>query len=261
MSAARRSWTLPRLRRRGPAEVNLARRPFVNERPVRRAAMLLLVAGLALAAVNGWLYTRYVVQRGANEGELNRLEAEIESEEQRATALARQLAAADLTQQNSLVAFLNQRIAERTFGWSVLFDRLEDLLPRDVRLVSLAPAEVDPKRARSGAAAAVAAETRFNLAISGVARQPEAVLELIDALFADAAFRDPDLHQETFRTGEVQFTLDVIYLPRVAEALADSGAATAEADGTVGGVRAFGAGRVLTPGAAAAGDDGAEEPR
>jgi len=259
MSAARRSWTLPRLRRRGPAEVNLARRPFVNERPVRRAAMLLLAAGLALAAVNGWLYTRYVVQRGANEGELNRLEAEIESEERRATALARQLAAADLTQQNDLVAFLNQRIAERTFGWSVLFDRLEELLPRDVRLVSLAPAEVDPERARPGTAPpAVAAETRFNLAISGAARQPEAVLELIDALFADAAFRDPDLHQETFRSGEVQFTLDVVYLPRVAEALADGGAGTAEADGTV---RAFGAGRVLTPGAAASDDDDAEEPR
>jgi Tfp pilus assembly protein PilN len=257
MSAARRSWTLPRLRRRGPAEVNLARRPFVNERPVRRAAMLLLAAGLALAAVNGWLYTRYVVQRGANEGELNRLEAEIESEERRATALARQLAAADLTQQNDLVVFLNQRIAERTFGWSVLFDRLEDLLPRDVRLVSLAPAEVVPPRASAGAApVAVAAETRFNLAISGVARQPEAVLELIDALFADAAFRDPDLHQETFRTGEVQFTLDVIYLPRVAEALADGGAATAEADGSG---RVFGAGRVLTPGATASDDD--EEPR
>jgi Tfp pilus assembly protein PilN len=225
MSAARRSWTLPRLRRRGPAEVNLARRPFVNERPVRRAAMLLLAAGLALAAVNGWLYTRYVVQRGANEGELNRLEAEIDSEELRATALARQLAAADLTQQNDLVAFLNLRIAERTFGWSVLFDRFEELLPRDVRLVSLSPTEVVPPRARAGAApAAVAAETRFNLAISGVARQPEAVLELIDALFADAAFLDPDLHQETFRTGEVQFTLDVIYLPRVAEALADGAA-------------------------------------
>jgi Tfp pilus assembly protein PilN len=227
VTAARRSWALPRLRRRGPAEVNLARRPFVNERPVRRAAMLLLVAGLALAAVNGWLYTRYVVQRGANEGELNRLEAEIDSEELRATALARQLAAADLTQQNDLVAFLNLRIAERTFGWSVLFDRFEELLPRDVRLVSLAPSEIDPERARPGAAAApaaAAAETRFNLAISGVARQPEAVLELIDALFADAAFRDPDLHQENFRSGEVQFTLDVIYLPRVAEALADGAA-------------------------------------
>lgn len=253
MSAPRRGWSPARFRRRGPAEVNLAHRPFVNERPVRRAALLLLVAGLALAAVNGWLYSRYAIQRSANEGELNRLQAEIESEERRVTELSRQLAAADLTQQNDLVRFLNLRIAERTFGWSVLFDRLEDLLPREVRLVSLTPREVDPERRRTataGTAGASTEEMRFNLAIAGVARQPEAVLELIDALFADAAFRDPDLHQETFRGGEVQFTLDVVYLPQVAEALADSaGMSAPPADGTA----ASGAGNVLSPGAAAGG--------
>jgi hypothetical protein len=253
MSRPRRGWRLPGLGRRAPAEINLARRPFVNERPVRRAALLLLVAGLGLTALNGWLYTRYAIQRGANEGELNRLEAEIESEERRVTALARQLGAADLTQQNELVAFLNQRIAERTFGWSVLFDRLEDLLPEDVRLVSLSPKEVDPTERRAAAAATSAAaganEMRFNLAIIGVARRPEAVLELIDAFYADPAFREPDPHQETFQSGEVRFTLDVVYLPRVAEALLDGGApAPARAAGTTG------AGNVLTPGAAAGGE-------
>lgn len=252
MSRPRRGWRLPGLGRRAPAEINLARRPFVNERPVRRAALLLLVAGLGLAALNGWLYARYAIQRGANEGELNRLEAEIDSEERRVTALARQLGAADLTQQNELVAFLNQRIAERTFGWSVLFDRLEELLPEDVRLVSLSPKEMDPtERARTGAAATRAAaganEMRFNLAIVGVARRPEAVLELIDAFYADPAFREPDPHQETFQSGEVRFTLDVVYLPRVAEALLDGGA-PAPAAGTTG------AGNVLTPGAAAGGE-------
>lgn len=256
MSRPRRTWRLPGFGRRGPAEINLARRPFVNERPVRRAALLLLVAGLGLTALNLWLYTQYAIQRGANEGELNRLEAEIESEERRVTTLARQLAAADLTQQNDLVAFLNQRIAERTFGWSVLFDRLEDLLPEDVRLVSLSPSELDPQGRRRTVAAANTAganEMRFSLAITGVARQPEAVLELIDALFADAAFRDPDLHQETFQGGEVRFTLDVIYLPKVAEALVDGGGILAPAAGTTG----AGAGNVLTPGAAA----GGQEPR
>jgi Tfp pilus assembly protein PilN len=258
MSRPRHGWRLPGFGRRAPAEINLARRPFVNERPVRRAALLLLVGGLGLAALNGWLYTRYAIQRGANEGELNRLEAEIESEERQVTALARQLGAADLTQQNELVAFLNQRIAERTFGWSVLFDRLEDLLPEDVRLLSLSPKEMDAEergRTATGAtrAAAGATEMRFNLAIVGVARRPEAVLELLDALFADAAFRGPDLHQETFQSGEVSFTLDVVYLPKVAEALVDGGGTLAPALGPSG----AGAGHVLTPGAAA----GGEEPR
>lgn len=254
MSRPRSAWRPPGFGRRGPSEVNLARRPFVNERPVRRAALLLLLAGLGLTALNLWLYTRYAIQRGANEGELNRIEEEIESEERRVVALTRQLAAADLTQQNELVVFLNQRIAERTFGWSVLFDRLEDLLPEDVRLLSLSPKEVDPqerRRAPSAAGAAArdggASEMSFNLAIVGVARQPEGVLELIDALFADAAFRDPDLHEETFQDGEVRFTLDVVYLPHVAEALVDAGGILRPTAGTAG----AGAGNVLTPGAAA----------
>jgi Tfp pilus assembly protein PilN len=244
-----------RWRRRGPAEINLAARPFVNERPVRRAALLLLVGGLLLAAANGWIYSRYVLQRTASAGELERVEAAIESEERQVARLAAELAAADLTQQNRLVEFLNQRIAERTFGWSVLFDRLEDLLPRDVRLVSLTPREAEgsqPRRARPGErGGAAGGEQRFDLALVGVAREPEAVLELIDALFADAAFHDPDLHQESFRAGEVQFTLDVGYLPAVAEALVDAAGAPAADAGAAPAPPAAGAG-VLTPGAAAA---------
>ncbi|HEX2164074.1 MAG TPA: hypothetical protein VHM02_09015, partial [Thermoanaerobaculia bacterium] len=225
--------SLPRRRRRrGPAEVNLARRPFVNERPVRRAALLLLAGGLALAALNGWLYVSYFVQRGANAGELDRLEAQIEGEARRVTALSRELQTADLSQQNELVAFLNQRIAARSFGWSVLFDRLEEILPRDVRLISLAPTEIgaeEPRRAVRATAAGAREERRFDLSISAVARRPEAVLELLDALFADPAFRVPDLHQESFRSGEVAFTFNVIYLPAVAEALAGGGDAAAPA--------------------------------
>lgn len=259
---SRRRLALPRLpwpSRRGPAEINLAARPFVNERPVRRAALLLLVGGLALAAVNGWLYTRYVLSRSASAGELDRIETQIQVEERRLGELSRQLAAADLTQQNELVRFLNDRIAERTFGWSVLFDRLEDLMPEDVRLVSLSPRQADrgPRRATADGAR----EQRFNLALAGIAREPEAVLELIDSLFADPAFRDPSPHQEAFRDRQVHFTLDVIYLPEVAEALVDSAdAALVAADGD----RAPGAANVLTPGAASAatGDGGRqEEPR
>ena len=252
VAAGPRRRALPRLpRRRGPAEINLASRPFVNERPVRRAALLLLVAGLALAAVNGWLYTRYVLQRTASAGELERVEAAIVVEEQRVARLSGQLAAADLTQQNRLVSFLNQRIAERTFGWSVLFDRLENLLPEDVRLLSLTPTEAnvqEREQALRDGSGTMPAERRFNLALTGVAREPEAVLELIDALFADPAFRDPDPHQEATQAGEVRFTLDVVYLPQVAEALLDAG--SARGDGTA----AAGAANVLTPGAAGGGE-------
>jgi Tfp pilus assembly protein PilN len=218
---------LPGIRRpAGPraGEINLARRPFVNERPVRRTALLLALAGLALLAVNLWLYFGYALERRHNEGELRQIVAGIDREQQRVTALRRTLAQADLGQQNALVSFLNERIAERTFGWSVLFDRLAGLLPADAHLISLSPqfAREDDRR-RAGEEPG---PVEVALAVQGSARDAGAVLELIDALFADPAFRDPDLHQESGLGGEVKFTLDVVYLPEVAEALAS---ATAEA--------------------------------
>ena len=40
---------------------------------------------------------------------------------------------------NEQVEFLNERIAERTFPWSLLFERLGEILPLGVRLKSLNP--------------------------------------------------------------------------------------------------------------------------
>ncbi len=217
---------LRRPRRRGPAELNLARRPFVNQRPVRRIGLLMAAAAAVLLVVNLFLYIGYTTDRRHNARELRQIEAAIDAEQQGARRAAQRLEQADLSRQNDLVAFLNQRIAARAFGWSVLFDRLSDLLPADVRLVSLSPSFTAAKEAQ-GARAPV--ERRVNLGLQGTSRKPEAVLALVDALFADPAFRDPDLHQEATQGGEVHFTLDVAYLPEVAESAVR---ATASGEGT-----------------------------
>ena len=208
----------PAPRRRAERPLNLARRPFVNRRPVARTALILAAAGALLLALNVFLYTRYAADRRADATELTRIEAEIAAERRRVAAARTALAGADLEHQNLLVTYLNRRIDERTFGWSVLFDRLAGLLPEDVRLESLAPAMgegADPRRP-----AARATERRVSLAINARARDGESVLRFVDALFADPAFEDPNLKQETLREGEVSFTLDVVYLPDRAEAMA-----------------------------------------
>lgn len=216
-------------RGRRPGEINLARRPFVNQRPVRRISVSMASAGLALLLVNLWLYVGYAAERRQNEGELRRIAGQIEQEGRRVVELRVTLAEADLGAQNALVVFLNQRIAERTFGWSVLFDRLSSLLPEDARLLSLTPRFGDDGRPGEPAS------SEIRLGLGGAARSSEAVLDLVDALFADPAFRDPDLHQETGLGGEVRFTLDVVYMPEVATTLADRAAAAAgEAEAAAG---------------------------
>lgn len=219
---------------------NLARRPFTNQRPVKRISWLLVILGLVLLLVDLWLYTGYVTTRRANATELTEIEASIVAERQAMDTAARRLDGAEVAQQNELVGFINQRIAERTFGWSVLFDRLAYLLPQDVRLTSLAPtfgtSEEPRRRARTAAQRdALPPGRTVELRISALARQDEALLEFLDALFADPAFRNPNLAREAKQaSGEVEFQLSVTYLPQEAEALAAQvRAAEAMADGRV----------------------------
>lgn len=222
-----------------PGGPNLARRPFTNQRPVKRISLLLLVLGLALLLVDVWLYSSYVSTRRATATELTEIEAAIVEERRAMNAAADRLQSAEVERQNELVRFMNQRIAERTFGWSVLFDRLALLLPDDVRLVNLAPSFEESEERRLPGLQRAADETlpsrQVNLGITALARDGEAILEFIDALFADPAFERPNLSRETTsNTGEVQFQLSVTYLPAAAAALASQDEASeALADGEV----------------------------
>jgi Tfp pilus assembly protein PilN len=219
-----------------PGGPNLARRPFVNQRPVKRISLLLVVAGAVLLLADLWLYFGYVSTRRSTASQLVEIEAQIESERAALEAAQGNLAAAEVGAQNELVEFMNARIAERTFGWSVLFDRLAGLLPQDVRLDSLSPQFVAAEAMRRGpgvrrAAVAEADPGRqVRLGLEGRARDGEAILTLVDALFADPAFADPDLRREARQDGEVGFSLSVTYLPRAAEELARAAQTAEEAD-------------------------------
>ena len=122
-------------------------------------------------AVDLWLYVGYASSRRATASQLDAVEAKIDSESQALARAEDALSRADVSEQNALVEFMNHRIAERTFGWSVLFDRLADLLPDDVRLLSLTPRFVTPTRpaVRRGAAPG---ERRPAAGSSGGCRSP-----------------------------------------------------------------------------------------
>jgi hypothetical protein len=113
-------------------------------------------------------------------------------------------------------AYLNARIAERTFGWSELFDQLAEVLPLRVRLFSLSPASDSPSSASRATPvrAQPARESRgVWLSFTGVAESDEALLELIDNLFQSPLFDQPQLPQERRTANGIEFTLRVLYLP------------------------------------------------
>jgi hypothetical protein len=118
---------------------NLSTRPFYNERLVNLLLILLAAAGIALAVFNttrtiyltGEQARRTVVQRNA-EQEIARLREEA----------AKQTATVDkplLLRLGAATAEANAIIDQRLFSWTVLLGLLEQTIPFDVRLMTIAP--------------------------------------------------------------------------------------------------------------------------
>lgn len=205
------------------ALLNLSTRPFVNLRPVVRLSAVLWVLGALLLAGNLWLYWDFLVGRGDVDARRREAGEAIAVERRRIEALSSQLAGFELAAQNEQVRYLNQRIEQRRFSWSRLFDEIAGLLPDDVRLTSLQPTAEDGgsgrlgrSRSRARVESGAVSEGQVLLKIEGHARADEAILAFVDALFADEDFEGPNLLQQTRdRGGPIRFDLEVFYQPRM----------------------------------------------
>lgn len=193
--------------------LNLASKPFVNRRPVVRAAYLLVALGLALALVNGYLYWNYLSGQGATESGLQEVIAELEEESEKLDRARQQLEGLETEELNRKIEFVNLRIQQRTFSWSQLFDVLAETLPGDVRLSSLAP-KFGSSRSRRGRGRGARPSEEVLLEIRGEAKSSDVLLEFVDRLFAHPAFKRPDLQREQARPEEnvIEFSIATSYL-------------------------------------------------
>ena len=209
-------------------EPNLARAPFLNERPVRRLATTLWLFFVVVGAAGLWMSQTIRRETGTQVAELVRLNGETVSARERATVLEAELRRADLSAQNVRAEFLNRRIAERSFSWNRLLETLTQEMPRGVRLLRLSPGAFTRERGRATAETQTAAATRVALRITGEAEETEALLEFVDRLFQHPAFDHPNLSRETGKKDlKIQFELSVDYLPESAGVPATITAATA----------------------------------
>ncbi len=221
--------------------VNLARQPFVNRRPVLRLAILLWIIGTALAIHNVRQFTGHWTGTSAYRQRLTDVNQQIREEGQKLTELDRDLVKINLKNENRHTNFLNQLIAYRTFPWSALFDDLEEVVPRDVKLFSVKPSvqlKAQPKKekrqrgrrsrpatARSSDAESSDAESSIGdssdsaggssrkdetqplrrgevrLQLSGISKTEDAVVEFIEVLYASPSFRSPFLPGELIELG------------------------------------------------------------
>ncbi len=209
--------------------LNLARRPFLNSRPVVRASLLLWILGLLLLLGNVSLFWNYRQRSADKREQITRGEAEIASQQSASAKLQRQLDGFELEAQNQRVDFLNKQIEERTFSWSELLDRVTERLPHDVRLNRLAPltgqkAEKEFQRSHV-ARHAQRASDQVSLLITGEARNDTELLSFVQSLFR-APFAEPDLtREERLEDGKtLKFEISVQYRPGPITAAGANGA-------------------------------------
>src|SRR5205823_6295796 len=99
--------------------------------------MSLLIALLMLNNVD--TYYRYTTETKTTRATTLKLQAQADQEKARAAAADNQLRSYNLTALGNETQFINARLAERAFSWSELLDRLEDVLPANVRINNIAP--------------------------------------------------------------------------------------------------------------------------
>jgi Tfp pilus assembly protein PilN len=185
-----------------PIHLNLASRPFRDYRPVYAAVivMALLTAFLALNNVDTFL--RYRTETKTTRANIDKLEQQVADEQRRTETLAQRLRGVDLKLLASQTEFANAQLAERAFSWSELLDRLEKVLPTDVRLQS-----VTPSFDKDGL---------VHLSMTCITKTGEGLTATINRFNHDPAFANAFPASETTAPGEYHFTLGVDYRPSIA---------------------------------------------
>lgn len=185
---------------------NLARRPFLETRRLDLFAGVLLGLSALLLwwNVDSWLAERH---QGAAAERIAQQEAEIRRLSADAAA-ARETAEKAVTADVKLeVDFLNQLIRERTFSWVRMLARLERAVPDEVAIST-----IRPEFGRG--------QNRVRLSLAGISQDSEGFLLLLENLFADPAFSDPEPKAESSMevTGNPEgreFSMTVDYDPDV----------------------------------------------
>lgn len=193
------------------ATVNLARHPVENRRRVwalwggGALALTVLLCVLSAVAASGWVRTRAV------ERQTTALHDRIATLEARQNRLAMQLQDPVTRSALNNAQYLNALLDRKATSWTLLFERLERILPDNVELVSLRPMQ---RGEADGIDLIFASDS------------PPPAIELIERLensgdFAEAQLERVQTRQQTGEAGagavqgpKFQFEVTALYRPQ-----------------------------------------------
>jgi type IV pilus assembly protein PilN len=184
-----------------PLHLNLASRPYRDYRPVYATVVVMSLITAFLMLNNVETYYRYTRDTQSTRAKIEMIEGQTQQERQRAAAVQERIKGLDLGRLAAQTKFVNTKLSERAFSWSMLLDELESVLTDDVRLLS-----VTPTFDQSG---------KINLVLSFQSKTAEGMIKTINRMNADPQFRNPfpNMQTEDPESGGFSFALRVEYVP------------------------------------------------
>lgn len=188
-----------------PIHLNLAARPHRDDRPYIAVVVIgsLLIAYLTVTNFDTWY--RYRNETQTTRAKIDSLQHQTEEEQRRTDELNQRLRAVDVKMLATQTQFANARLAERAFSWSELLDRLERVLPDNVRIDSVAPTF-----GKNGL---------VHLTLQCVAKNGDGLVTTIDRFNRDNHFANAFPANEDHTDQGYRFNLGVDYRPSIARSV------------------------------------------
>lgn len=182
-----------------PLHLNLASRPYRDYRPVYATVVVMSLVAAFLMLNNVETYYRYTRETQSTRTKIATIEEQTRKEREREAALQQRIKGLDLGRLGAQTKFVNTKLAERAFSWSLLLDELESVLADDVRLMS-----VMPRFEQNG---------KISLGLSFASKSADGMIKTINRMNADPQFRNPFPSMQTEQGGGFLFDLNVQYVP------------------------------------------------
>jgi Tfp pilus assembly protein PilN len=185
-----------------PLHLNLAGRPYRDYRPLYAVVVVTSILIAIMLLNNIETGVRYVRDTRTTRDKIAQIEAQVDTENRRAEDANARLRGVNVKQLSDQAEFANARLAERAFSWSELLDRLERVLPDDVRVQSIAPSF-----GKNGI---------VHLTMQATAKSGDGMTRTLDRLNHDRSFASPFPTAENHTDQGYDFGIGVDYRPSIA---------------------------------------------
>jgi hypothetical protein len=172
--------------------LNLARRPFIDTRPVNVAAGILAAAVAVLTFISLRTVVRYLDDSRKTRDAIVALREETAQLEQARRATEARLAKFDVEEMRAQAEDANQLARRRAFSWTRFLDRMETTLPSDARIAAITVASAEGNDAKS----VRSRNELFRVELTLVSRDPNGLAKAIRAFYGSPYFDRPSPRSE-----------------------------------------------------------------